>query len=126
MADDAAVISVGRIEEFPVGRFCVVEIARREIGVVQLRPGEFRAVHNECPHKGAPICRGKFGGTWAPSAPGTLEFVMADQVLTCPWHGFQFDLDTGRELYWRQASRLRFYPVIVRDGEVLVTMRGES
>jgi nitrite reductase (NADH) small subunit len=56
-----------------------------------------------CPHAGGPMHRGEFDGL----------------VLTCPLHGWQFDLgDQGRELHG--LAPLPMYPVRVVDGSVQV------
>jgi 3-phenylpropionate/trans-cinnamate dioxygenase ferredoxin subunit len=41
-------------------------------------------------------------------------------VLRCPWHGWEFDLDTGRSLMTPTRVGIRTYPVSVRDGTVMV------
>lgn len=69
------------------------------------------------PH-GAPVCRGIVGGTWPPSAPGALQFEREGRVLVCPWHGLEFDLESGRKLFQGQPMKLRVFPVEARDGMV--------
>jgi nitrite reductase/ring-hydroxylating ferredoxin subunit len=113
---------VGPVETFTTGKFVVTTVNDTEIGIVRLASDEFRAVRNWCPHKGAPICRGIVGGTWPPSPPGELAYDRAGKVLVCPWHGFEYDLDTGRELFQAVPTRLRLYPVSVRDNHVYVTV----
>lgn len=114
--------AVGAEAEFTDGKFNIVQIGRHSIGVVRLHDGEYRAVRNWCPHKGAPVCRGIVGGTWAPSAPGELRYERDGEVLVCPWHGFQYDLRDGTELYQDVPTKLRLFPVEVRDGTVYVTI----
>lgn len=116
-------ISAGPAEHYTPGRFRLIQAGSREIGVLRLASGEFRAVRNRCPHKAAPICQGIVGGTWPPSAPGTLGFSHEGRVLLCPWHGFEYDLDTGKEMFRPGAPGLRMYPVEVIDGEVWITLR---
>ena len=115
-------IEVGRVDEFPIGQFRVFTIGRHEIGVIRLANGEFHAIRNHCPHKGAPICKGIVGGTWPPSAPGELAFARSGEVLICPWHGYEYDLRTGDELYQPEPTKLKKFPVEVRDGSVTVTL----
>lgn len=115
-------VDVGRIEEFGAGAFKLVQVGKREIGVIRLRNGEFRAMLNWCPHKGAPICKGIVGGTWPPCGTGEMTYDREGEVLACPWHGFEYDLDTGRELYWQHPTRLRMYPTEVVEGSVVVTL----
>ena len=121
-----AEVAVGAAERFAAGRFTMVDIPGHDIGVIRLRGGQLRAVRNYCPHKGAAICRGIVGGTWLPSAPGSLVYDREGEVLACPWHGWEYDLDTGMELFRDVPTRLRFYPVTVRDGEVYVTVRMDT
>ena len=116
-------VAVGPADRFAAGRFTMLDIQGHDIGVVRLRDGSLRAVRNHCPHKGAPICRGIVAGTWLPSAPGSLVYDREGEVLACPWHGWEYDLDTGMELFRDVPTRLRFYPVAVRDGQVYVTVR---
>ena len=100
----------------------LIELGGREIGVIRLHSGELRAVMNRCPHKGAPICRGIVGGAWDSSGPGEIVFDNSRDVLVCPWHGFEFDLGTGRETFWKRPASLRMYPVEESEGEVFVTI----
>jgi nitrite reductase/ring-hydroxylating ferredoxin subunit len=70
----------------------IVRVGGREIGVVAAN-GELRAIRNRCPHHGAPLCLGtvrqREGGLPGSYTPSNRT------VLRCPWHGWEFDLDTG-------------------------------
>ena len=66
-------VRLGALDDFAMGKFTMRKIGSREIGIIRLRDGTFRAVLNSCPHKGAAICKGFVGGTWPPSAPSTLS-----------------------------------------------------
>jgi nitrite reductase (NADH) small subunit len=114
---------VGSVEDFPTGKFKIVEIDGQEIGVVKLANGAFRAVRNRCPHKGAPICAGPIAGTWPPSEPNTLKYDRDGEVLVCPWHGLEYDLNTGCEMFETGQTRLRLFPVAIERGRVLVSGR---
>jgi 3-phenylpropionate/trans-cinnamate dioxygenase ferredoxin subunit len=114
--------NIGRSKDFPVGEMKLVELGGREIGVIRLHGGELRAVMNRCPHKGAPICRGIVGGVWDSTGPGELTLDNSRDVLVCPWHGFEFDLKTGREVCWKRPASLRMYPIEDADGEVVVSI----
>ena len=59
----------------------------------------FYAVNNRCPHQGADLCAGLLTDTtMAPSRPH--EFVVSHEqlILACPWHRWEFDLETGRAI----------------------------
>jgi nitrite reductase/ring-hydroxylating ferredoxin subunit len=96
----------------------IARIGSREVGVV-LDPVENRLVgiRNRCPHQGGPLCLGTVCER-AAGVPGRYA-LEARSVLRCPWHGWEFDLETGvcRD---DPALRVAVYPVRVEDGRVLV------
>jgi nitrite reductase (NADH) small subunit len=113
--------AVGMAAEIPAGQRKLVEIDGRSIGVFNVH-GNFVAVLNLCPHQNAPVCLGRITGTTLPSAPGEFKWARQDEILACPWHGWEFDLTTGKCLTDRR--KLHRYPVIVEDGILYVTLRG--
>jgi len=115
-------IEIGAAEDFRVGEFRILELAGHSIGVIRLADGSIHALRNHCPHKGAPVCRGIVGGTWPPSEPGELAYTQADEVLICPWHGYEYDIRTGRELFRDMPTVLRKFPVRIADGRVRVAI----
>jgi nitrite reductase (NADH) small subunit len=119
-------IDVGAIDEFPVGRFRVLRVGGREVGVIRLSDATFRAVRNICPHAGAPLCRGTVGGTMLPSSPGELVFSTDTLVVRCPWHAWEFDLRTGKALFVSPTARVRMYPVRCVEGRVVVDLHGRA
>ena len=120
MAPERQRFRIGKSVDFIVGTMKVLEVNGREIGVARLRNGDLRAVMNRCPHKGAPICHGLISGVWDATGPGELAFDESRDVLVCPWHGFQYELATGTEVFWKRASRLRMYAIEEGDGDVFV------
>lgn len=122
MAGDKKQVSVGKAGDFAVGKFKIIEIEGREIGITRLASGEYRAVRNLCPHKGAPVCKGQVGGTWLPCEVGELVYGRDGEVLVCPWHGYEFDLITGVELYQKDPNKLLMYAVQEQDGNIVVSL----
>jgi nitrite reductase/ring-hydroxylating ferredoxin subunit len=110
---------VGSIEDWGGGPCRVVLVQGREIGVVHV-DDEFFAVRNKCPHRGAPLCEGTVGGTFLTSRPNEYVFGMENRVLRCPWHGWEFDLRTGRSLFQPDEVRVKTYRVTVEDGVVFL------
>jgi 3-phenylpropionate/trans-cinnamate dioxygenase ferredoxin subunit len=109
---------VGRVDEIPPGSRKIVRIAGRSIGVFNVE-GEFYAVRNRCPHQGAPLCEGKLWGVLRAAVPGTFEYEQRKQILTCVWHGWEFDLKTGQSWCEPQRLRVRSYSVGVDEAEHL-------
>lgn len=107
------------------GEHLVVELEGREIAVFHVG-GEYYAYRNWCPHQGGPVCEGPLTGTQESSFDREhLELEVRqtheDRILNCPWHGWEFDVDTGESLSPRKA-RLSSYEVTVVDGEIVVTV----
>jgi nitrite reductase (NADH) small subunit len=107
------------LAELPPGTRRIVEIGGRSIGVFNVG-GTLYAIRNLCPHRGAPLCLGTIGGTMMPSDPHTYVYGLEDRLLRCPWHGWEFDLQTGRPPLTPAQVRVRTYPVEIRDDQVVV------
>jgi nitrite reductase/ring-hydroxylating ferredoxin subunit len=95
-------VTVGRVEDVPVGRGATVELLNgRELALYNVE-GRFYAIENFCPHKGAPLADGRLCGA-------TVE---------CDWHGWRFDLSTGVCLTNRSA--VETYEVLIEDGWIKI------
>jgi len=112
--------SVARASETEPGARQFVEVKGHSIGIFNVN-GRFVAALNLCPHELAPVCRGRVGGTTLPSPPGEYRWGKEGEILACPWHGWEFDLLSGRALADGRV-RLRFYPVSVEDDTILITL----
>ena len=108
------------LSELPPGSRKLVELGGRSVGLFNVH-GTVVAVLNVCPHEQAPICLGRVGGTTLPSPAGEFCWGREGEILACPWHGWEFDLLTGKALA-DPKRRLRTYPVTVEDGIVCVTV----
>jgi nitrite reductase (NADH) small subunit len=119
----AALVDVGAIAEFEHARPRIVQAGGRELGVIRWRD-RFFAVRNVCPHMGARLCSGTV--TASTSAAGPLAELAADPgrpVVNCPWHGWTYELASGRSLLDPEHFRVRSYPVRVAEGRVLVEVQ---
>jgi 3-phenylpropionate/trans-cinnamate dioxygenase ferredoxin subunit len=112
--------AVAKVAEIAPGGRKIVEVEGRSIGVFNIN-GTFVAVLNVCPHQSAPVCQGRLGGTTLPSPPGEFCWGREGQILACPWHGWEFDLMTGRALADRRRH-LRLYPVTVEGDTVYIAL----
>jgi nitrite reductase/ring-hydroxylating ferredoxin subunit len=118
-------ISLGAASGFADPGRRVIEVDGREIGVFRLK-GEFRAYENVCPHMGGPVCQGRINPRVSEdiAADGRsrgLVFSTTATNVACPWHGYEFDILTGRH---QGDARLRLRPVRLRivDGEVVLLL----
>ncbi len=67
--------------------------------------GTFYALDGVCPHQGGPLGRGELGGC----------------IVTCPWHGWQFDVHSGQHQFNAQIVQPHF-PVRVEADWILVDL----
>jgi len=91
---------VARAEDIPDGERKIVQVEDHSIGVFHHK-GQWYALRNQCLHRGGPVCTGRLVG----------------DTITCPWHGYQYDVTDGRLLSDASAA-LETYPVEVREGEI--------
>jgi nitrite reductase/ring-hydroxylating ferredoxin subunit len=110
---------VARAAEIPQGSRKLVQVAGREIVIFNIA-GEMFALSDKCPHKGGSLSRGKLTGAVASSQPGSYDYSRRGEILRCPWHGWEFDVRTGRSWCDPQRMRLMNYAVSVEPGAKLV------
>jgi nitrite reductase (NADH) small subunit len=79
-------VTVGSTVDFPLGCGRMVVVDGRHVAIFRLDDGFF-AIDNLCLHQAGPLCEG-------PIERG---------VVTCPWHGWSYDIRTG---------------ILVQDGRV--------
>ena len=116
--DTGGLHRVGRADELAPGDRLVAEVRGREVAVFNV-DGGFHAVVNHCTHQGGPVCEGLLSGTLGVGDDGALRYERTDRVLSCPWHGWEFDVTTGEHLA-PTGFRLPTYDVVVEDGDLLV------
>jgi nitrite reductase/ring-hydroxylating ferredoxin subunit len=71
-------VPVAMLDEILPGERKIVTVGRREIAIFNVG-GTLYAIENLCPHQGGPLGEGWLEG----------------KLLTCPWHGWCFDLQSG-------------------------------
>lgn len=101
------------------GTRVIEEIKGTEIAVFKI-DGEYHAVANYCPHIAGPLCEGKVMGRLEGGSRGwDTNYDDEENVIVCPWHGWQFDITTGKSCQSRKYA-VPTYDVTVEDGEVFV------
>ncbi len=111
---------VGSLEELDRGGRLVARVGGREVGVVRdAASGALHGVRNRCPHHGGPLCLGTVQER-VTGEPGRYS-LSGRSVLRCPWHGWEFDLETGRCVD-EPSLRAAVYPVRVDGERVLVRL----
>ncbi len=93
---------VALVGEIPPGRPCAVRVGSREVVVCNLG-GRLHAIEDTCGHQGMPLSSGHLDG----------------RTLTCAYHGWEYDVRTGRCMTDPSFHVARF-AVEVRAGEVWI------
>ena len=106
---------VATVDEIPLGKRKIVEVAGRSLGIFNIA-GEFFALRNICPHQGGPLCTGRLTGFLESSMPGEYNYSRKDEILRCSWHGWEFDVKTGQSWCDPERIRVRRYEVKIEHG----------
>jgi nitrite reductase (NADH) small subunit len=115
-------VTVAAADEIAPGEVRIVSVDDRSIGIFNVG-GEFYALANRCPHAGSPVCRGSIGGMSSADKPGVeVHWGREGEILRCPWHGWEFDIATGRTIT-EPAKRIPTYPVFIEDGQVVLELK---
>src|SRR5207245_10015549 len=96
-----ALARVAKVGEIPDGEIRGFELNGKPVAIAN-QGGKFYALNGTCPHRGGPL------------GEGTLE----GNLLTCPWHGWQFEVATGKNAIGGAGAAC--FHVEVRWDEVLV------
>ncbi len=92
----AAEVPSGSAKEFVIGQ---------QIIAVFHTDNRFFALDGMCAHQGGPLAQGAVDG----------------HCLTCPWHGWQYDITNGQNLLTGKQM-LETYAIEVRDGTLWIEM----
>jgi nitrite reductase/ring-hydroxylating ferredoxin subunit len=112
-------VAVLRRDELPPGGRACVEAFGTTIALFNVG-GRLYAVDNTCPHHGGPLCHGRIGGALLPARQYEHVLGLEGKVLTCPWHGWEFNLETGATLFEPHVMLAR-YQVWVEDEHILLS-----
>ena len=95
-------VRVARTADVPPGRGCVVVVQGHPVALFNV-DGRFFALSNVCLHRGGPVGEGELDGP----------------IVTCPMHGWEYDVRTGANTI-NPAARLRTFEVRVEGDDVWV------
>lgn len=100
-----AFIPVAKVDDIAPGKGMSVKVGRKTIALFNVE-GNFYALDDFCPHKGAPLAGGYLSTT----------------DVTCPWHGASFDLATGNGVSGPCGGGVTSYPVNVNGDDIEIAI----
>lgn|GEM_PF-468202 len=97
-------VRVASVADCPPGK-SLETVAEDRIVALYNVGGQFHALDGVCPHQGGPLGKGCLTG----------------EVVTCPWHGWQFNVTSGQHTFSPNVRQPRF-EVRVEDNDVYVLL----
>lgn len=91
-----------KLDELPPGTVRELQVEGKAVAVANVA-GKIYAINNSCLHRAGPIGQGSLSGN----------------VVTCPWHGWQYDVITGKVVQ-NPAVGVDCYPTEVRGQDIFV------
>ena len=113
---------IGSVDQFESGKPYAVQVGGKALVIVR-KQDQFFAMRDACPHAGARLSAGKVIGLARTEKPGeAVVYCRKGELISCPWHGWEFDLTTGQSLVKPDRVRLRTFPVQAVNGRVQVQL----
>ena len=100
----ATLTKVATAAEIPPGTGKVVDVGGKAIAVFNC-DGTFYAIDNTCAHRGGPLGEGALSGT----------------SVTCPWHGWEYDVTSGA-CTMDGSVKVQRFDVKIEGQDVLVAL----
>lgn len=99
-----ALVRIASVDDLKDGEGKIVTANGEAVALFRTN-GKFYATTNTCPHKGGPL------------GEGFLE----DSVVTCPWHGWKFNIQTGISPV-APAVKIQTFDVSISGNDVMIEM----
>jgi nitrite reductase/ring-hydroxylating ferredoxin subunit len=109
---------VARAADIPEGTRLLIDVQGRSVGVFNVE-GSFYALLNRCPHLGGELCKGDVINLVQSDRPGDMRLDKSRHLITCPMHGWEYDIATGQSWFDPRKVRTRPFGVTVRRGDDL-------
>lgn len=103
--NNPAFVKVAKVGDFQNKRMKSVTLLAKKVGVFKNEDGTFFAIEMTCKHHGADLTEGTMDGN----------------TVTCPRHGWQYDLNTGQCLL-NDSPPLRRHALRIEGDDILVSL----
>ncbi len=96
-------VRVAALGDIPPGRMAYVDISGLPVALANV-DGTIYAFGDSCRHEGGPLSSG----------------VLIGDMVTCPWHGWTYNVRTGKALVPPVGIRVPVYDVLLQGGDIFV------
>ena len=97
-----AFVRVAKKDDVPPGKIYEFQVGGSAIAIANVA-GKLHAINSICAHQGGPLGEGELEG----------------QIVTCPWHAWQYDVTTGKVVQ-SPTLGVECYAVEVRGDDIFV------
>jgi nitrite reductase/ring-hydroxylating ferredoxin subunit len=99
------IVKVATVDQIAPGRMHYVEVAGLPIALANVN-GTIYAFGDSCRHEGGPLSSG----------------ALRDEIVTCPWHGWAYNVRTGKSVIPPIGLRIPTYEVRIEGDDVLLAI----
>jgi len=97
-----ALLRAAKRDEIPAGTIREFQLNGTTVAIANV-DGKLYAINNVCLHRGGPLGEGELNG----------------KIVTCPWHGWTYDVTTGKTTM-NPAVGVVCYPIEIKGDDVFV------
>jgi nitrite reductase (NADH) small subunit len=97
-------VRAAALADVPAGTVREIQVGGKPLALAHI-DGKFYAMSNICLHRGGPLGQGPLTG----------------KNLICPWHGWEYDVTTGKTTM-NPAVGVDSYPTEIRGDDVFVDL----
>jgi nitrite reductase/ring-hydroxylating ferredoxin subunit len=97
-----ALLRAAKKDEIPPGTIREFQLNGTTVAIANV-DGNLYAINNTCLHRGGPLGEGELNG----------------KIVTCPWHGWTYDVTTGKTTM-NPAVGVTCYPIDIKGDDVFV------
>ena len=97
-------LRAAKTSEIPAGTIREVQVNGKAVAIANVE-GKFYAINSICLHRGGPLGEGSLDG----------------HIVTCPWHGWEYDVTTGKVAH-NPTVGVVSYPTEIRGDEIFVNV----
>jgi nitrite reductase (NADH) small subunit/3-phenylpropionate/trans-cinnamate dioxygenase ferredoxin subunit len=101
-------VQVARLQEIRPGQMLALTVEGLPIALASV-DGVLYAFSDTCRHEGGPLACGALIGS----------------TVTCPWHGWTYDIRTGKSVIPPVGLRIPTYPVHIKGDAVYIEIEWE-
>lgn len=95
-------VEVCKKDEIQEGQAKIIDFNGEQVALFNVNDNIY-AIHNTCLHMGGPLGEGS----------------LSENIVTCPWHGWQYDVKTGANKF-NPSIKVKNYKVKVSGNKVMI------